>query len=342
MQLTQEQSKAVDIVADRIDKKEKVTIFTGYAGTGKTTTLNVLLDFVKITGVQFVAFTGTAAKRLPGGQTIHSVIYDVIKRRGEVVGFKLKPRHELAHINLFIVDEYSMVNKELFDDLESLGIPILLVGDKFQLPPIGDPHRYVYAEPHAELTQIHRQAENSPLLKLATMVRMGETLPQGLLGNVYVGRKNELESSWLRPDVKIICGKNATKDKINFHIAGQDTPKPGDLIMFLKNDMPIITNGTTGIVTFARTTYGSSRLDVELETGVSLRQILVDWRVQKIKRHQFVDFAWASTCHKAQGATYDSAGLIVDESQLFREHADRWIYTALTRYTGNHNLALLR
>lgn len=43
------------------------------------------------------------------------------------------------------------------------------------------------------------------------------------------------------------------------------------------------------------------------------------------------DFAYAITCHKSQGSQYES-GIIFDESYIFRDNKDRWLYTALTRF----------
>ena len=42
------------------------------------------------------------------------------------------------------------------------------------------------------------------------------------------------------------------------------------------------------------------------------------------------EFAYAITCHKAQGSEFDS-GVVFDESWLFGEDRHRWLYTAITR-----------
>jgi exodeoxyribonuclease-5 len=43
-----------------------------------------------------------------------------------------------------------------------------------------------------------------------------------------------------------------------------------------------------------------------------------------------VDFGWAITCHKSQGSQWDDV-VVHDESGSFREAADQWLYTAITR-----------
>ncbi len=54
----------------------------------------------------------------------------------------------------------------------------------------------------------------------------------------------------------------------------------------------------------------------------------LDWRARK--RFDEFDWAWAATTHKAQGSQWDEV-LVFDESSVFRENADRWLYTATTR-----------
>lgn len=64
-------------------------------------------------------------------------------------------------------------------------------------------------------------------------------------------------------------------------------------------------------------------------------------RKQKVRREDTVcrfEFAYAVTCHKAQGSEYDFV-IVVDESRFF-EDADRWLYTAITR--AKKKLLILR
>ena len=84
-------------------------------------------------GARFCAFTGKAAHVLTcaGAQsasTIHRLIYRVVDER---LRFERRPRAELCEINLIVVDECSMVNSRLGEDLVSFGIPILAVGTRF-------------------------------------------------------------------------------------------------------------------------------------------------------------------------------------------------------------------
>jgi exodeoxyribonuclease-5 len=50
-----------------------------------------------------------------------------------------------------------------------------------------------------------------------------------------------------------------------------------------------------------------------------------------------VDFGWVITCHKSQGSQWDEV-IVHDESGVFREDADKWLYTAVTRTAGGLKL----
>jgi ATP-dependent exoDNAse (exonuclease V) alpha subunit len=73
---------------------------------------------------------------------------------------------------LIICDEVSMVNEKLATDLLSFGVRVLVVGDPAQLPPVRGDGYFMSADPNVMLTEIHRQAWDSPVLRMATQVRM--------------------------------------------------------------------------------------------------------------------------------------------------------------------------
>jgi exodeoxyribonuclease-5 len=54
----------------------------------------------------------------------------------------------------------------------------------------------------------------------------------------------------------------------------------------------------------------------------------VPWQMKR--RHDDFDYGYALTVHKAQGSQWENIYLF-DESYAFREHRDRWLYTAITR-----------
>ena len=74
---------------------------------------------------------------------------------------------------LIVIDECSMVDAELGRDLMSFGVPLLVLGDPAQLPPIQGGGFFTDAEPDAMLTEVHRQAEDNPIVRLSMDVREG-------------------------------------------------------------------------------------------------------------------------------------------------------------------------
>ena len=126
----------------------------GKAGCGKTTLIKKLVS--EISGCQVLAPTNLAASLYHGARTIHSFFYGVLDNLDE--GYQnpqnLLPaktdafRVRLFGIRMFIIDEISMVRADLFEMMNQIcqkamnnsnpfgGIPLVVVGDMFQLPPI--------------------------------------------------------------------------------------------------------------------------------------------------------------------------------------------------------------
>ena len=80
---------------------------------------------------------------------------------------------------LIVLDEVSMVGEEMARDLLAFGKPILVLGDPGQLPPIKGDGAFTRAPPDVMLTEIHRQAGESAIIRLATMARQGQPIPHG-------------------------------------------------------------------------------------------------------------------------------------------------------------------
>lgn len=182
-----------------------ILVVNGYAGTGKTTAVAVVIDALEEMKLHTVllAPTGRSAKVLSGmanrpAFTIHKHIYRQKSVGADGFGqFSLAPNK--ARNTLFVVDEVSLIGIEeathqsstafgtgnLLEDLISFvrgGVDcrLILVGDAAQLPPVG-----LDASPalspdymdgfggvqYAELTSVVRQAKESGILRNATMLR---------------------------------------------------------------------------------------------------------------------------------------------------------------------------
>ena len=75
-------------------------------------------------------------KGCPGAATIHSLIYRARESGEETPSFELWNEAPASKARLIVIDECSMVDAELARDLMSFGVPLLVLGDPAQLPPI--------------------------------------------------------------------------------------------------------------------------------------------------------------------------------------------------------------
>ena len=323
----------------------------GPAGTGKTTLAKAIA--ARVSGVTcFAAFSGKAASvlRLKGcadAATIHNLIYTPAPNKQGKLEFILNEQSRLLAATLLIIDEGSMVDRRLGSDLLSFGRPILVLGDPAQLPPV-DGRGFFSGSPDFLLTDIHRQEENSPIIKLATQVREGKSLAIGEFGTSFVKKKLDVDTdTFLRAD-QVLVGTNETKHRINLRMRelrglppGQ--PQPNDKLVCLKNNASKgIFNGEIYFVTeLLDPSDNIIRMKVRSETGdrsditVNVRREYFEQDVpklpEKVLKHldQFA-FAYALTVHKAQGSEWPSV-VLYDESKTFGEHGVNWLYTGITR-----------
>lgn len=351
MKLTPEQDRALVTLSKSI-YQQPVTVLKGYAGSGKSFTISKFLEYNNFSSVAFVTPTGTAAKVLNmknpelGAQTIHSLIYNVEKDARGQYRFAKKPIQDLAHLDLIIVDEFSMVDGNLMNDLLSFQKPIILVGDPFQLPAVDTsaPNPYL-GQTDAFLEEVHRQALDNPVLWMATEIRNGGFIKSGVYGdNLYVGVTTDATDEWYRKDVQFLCGTNKTRQDINYKVSGSTEVSRDEKIIFLKNDWRAgITNGTIAQLEHhieggkGRYTLTGTSID-----GVSFRRYPAYYQAPLTWNNQFFDKAYAITVHKAQGQTIADPMVIIDESHVFPGHEAQWLYTAITRATGEERVALLR
>src|SRR5215471_8517785 len=191
----------------------------GYAGTGKTTLAKHLADGVD-GKVLFAAFTGKAAcvmrsKGCQGAATIHSLIYRARESGEETPSFELWDEAPASKARLIVIDECSMVDAELARDLMSFGVPLLVLGDPAQLPPIQGGGFFTDAEPDAMLTEVHRQAQDSPIVRLSMQVRNGERLAVGDYGPTSVVKRDDFDPRRALETDQMLVGRNTTRRAYN-------------------------------------------------------------------------------------------------------------------------------
>lgn len=260
--------------------------------------------------------------------------------------FMLNPDSDLCDADFAIVDECSMVDGRMGQDLLSFGKKILVLGDPAQLPPVMGEGFFTSAEPDFMLTEIHRQASENPIIAMATIVREGGTLQLGRYGSSLV-TADRLDPQDVLTYGQILVGKNATRHAVNARVRQlkdiNDTyPQLGERLVCLRNEHDKgLLNGTLWSVTDVGVHDASADSifmtvkpeDGGEEQGVECHSQHFDGRklefYERKEKSEFA-FGYALTCHKAQGSEWPSV-LVFDESATFKEDRRKWLYTAITR-----------
>ncbi len=190
IELDEHQAQAVLTAA-----RSGVFLLTGGPGTGKTTTINAIIDFFEAEGMEILlaAPTGRAAKRMKEttgheSSTIHRLL-ELSRGIGEEDGGSAAARFERNESNpletdVLIIDEMSMVDISLMHALlraVTVGTRVIFVGDVNQLPSVGPGNvlrDMIRSEvfPVVRLTKIFRQASESDIIVNAHKINAGEPI----------------------------------------------------------------------------------------------------------------------------------------------------------------------
>lgn len=335
--LSKEQQDVVRSIIKDIKTKQIVS-FGGSAGCGKTTCITVLSEVLSKFAI--CAFTGKAAhilrKKGLQASTIHSLIYKPVTGIDGKVEFILKDKFELG-IEGFIVDESSMISKDIYQDLLSFNLPVIFVGDHAQLEPIGD-NINIMANPMYKLETIHRNA--GEIAHFADHIRKGK-LPTTFHSKDKVKfiAPSEITDEMLLNTSQMICAFNKTRVSKNNQLRDlkgfTDQLYVGDRVMCLRNNKNLgLFNGMQGEVIKL---HSKSKFDINVDGSLFLNiQYLPsqfgkekpDFEYGKDTPNPF-DYAYWISCHKAQGDQFESVLVLEQECTLW-EHR-RWCYTSASR-----------
>lgn len=376
--LSPDQKKVLKQIVSWYKKDRKAMQFVtlgGYAGTGKTTLIAVLRKkfylIQRDLKVGFVSYTGKAARVLRQKLkeqnviyakdtvgTIHSLIYSpIVNEQEEIVGWEPKKQIEC---NLIIIDEASMVDGTIWRHLLAYGIPIIVVGDHGQLPPIAGNYNLMQ-KPILILEEIHRQAKKNPIIHLSIDARETGIIKCANYSDTVVKyekchpetqeRMNELLSNY-NSETLILCGYNKTRIRLNSFIRsalGFNSlfPVSGDRVICLRNNhKDHIFNGMLGTIEsieHANNEWYRAHIlmDGEEKTYQGListtqfnnpQALNYTHQRKEIMMGDLFDFGYALTVHKAQGS---QAKRVILFEERFPKMTDdqwkRWLYTAVTR-----------
>lgn len=267
-------------------------------------------------------------------------------------------RHHSFSVNGTLVHNCSMVDDQVATDLRSFGKKMLVIGDPAQLPPIRSAGAFTRRPPDHMFHEIHRQAAESPILRLATAARLGQRLPDAMDEPGAIIRRVNVEDA-LREDYQVICGVHRVRWNVTARIRaargfeGVD-PSPGERVLCCRNNRELgLYNGAMGEVVGASqlTHTDQLRLRVRMEDQATAQRLLISrvpfrehgegrLPVEPYSRQvDLFDFGYCLTAHKAQGSEWDNV-VVIDDSESFREDRNRWLYTSITR--ASRNLILLR
>jgi exodeoxyribonuclease-5 len=370
--LTDEQQVACDalvnyVVAHRSNKGRGMPPFRtlgGLAGTGKTTVIKEIVRELDDRGLdaEVSAFTGKACsvlrkKRVTGAKTLHSLMY--ICETDEKTHQVVYTRKHSLDCDFIIIDEASMVSRELYEDLLSFHKPVIFVGDYGQLDPIGDNPKLMQNF-DLRLEKIHRQAEQNPIIRFARDLRRGVQWPYGEYlnadgqGVIIVPRERNI-TNYIQESDQLIVATNATRKKYNGvarALNGFSGPTAiGEKLACLKNDRIFgVFNGLTlwveRIERPARSAYPFYSFKDELDNKfysvpvyeellaqdndfTTYQKRLAERREALPRSVTFFNYGYAITCHKSQGSEYDMVTVCDQYIPVF--DMNKWRYTAATR-----------
>lgn len=385
LELTEDQKRAIQVCKKRYFDGEPYTIISGRSGVGKSATVQYLIKELGLNqnDVAYMSYTGKAAlvlqqRNCPNAQTAHHLLYTsrLNRRTGNYIHTPKKILDE--EYKLIIVDEISMLPKEIWELLLSHKIHVIGLGDDGQLPPLFKNQCHdLLLRPHVKLTQIMRQSMDNEIIEFSMKIRNGEKLPSFYDGkDIKIISKKDLSVKMLKWADQIICAKNSTRREINSLVRDilgfpSNHAVEGDKVVCLKNywnkldigqEEPLI-NGSIGYLTRAvevwskvlwreraylsnfETAYGKTFHDLYINKNVMEGKKLPIpeknlTKAQKERMDLEFEYGYCITGWKSQGSEWDNVLAIEEDFPYDEEEHKKFLYTIMTR--ASKKLILVR
>lgn len=334
--------------------KNRLSVITGLPGTGKTTIIKTLVGVLKESGVKFklCAPTGKAAKRLAESANEEVLTVHRLLEFKASTGFTKNQENRLD-TQYLVIDETSMIDillmKSIFDALPA-DASMVLVGDADQLPSIGPGNilREIVDKQAAtitKLTEIHRQAEGSGIIKVAHSVNSGVKPSLNAWEDVSFVREDNplkiaeliisksLESGFNLSEIQVLTPmkkNNLGSDELNKIMQAKLNKENAktNLAGFFLNDRIIhkinnynknVFNGEMGYI---------KEIDIEGKgLLVDFGDKTIDYATCELDE---IELAYALTIHKAQGSQFPCVILPI-HTQHYMMLKRQIFYTAITR-----------
>lgn len=269
--------------------------------------------------------------------------------------FRLNVDSDLRRASLLVIDECSMVEGKMGEDILSFNVPVLVLGDPAQLPPVKGSGFFTADEPDVLLTEIHRQARDNPIIRMAEQVRKGGSLMPGEYGSSRVITLAQATAELFTSHDQMICGREkrprgggiyrqALNNRMR-QILGHNVeiPTTNEKVICLRNNREAgLLNGGMFIVQksfdtgdgFISMTMCREEEKEKLQAVVCHKRIFLGQELEyadfSARDIEHFDFGYAITCHKSQGSQWPSV-LVFDQSRIFSSSRMNWLYTAITR-----------
>lgn len=339
-------------------RDNRITILNGSAGTGKTTMVREIADYIG--AVAFTATTHEAAGVLTSKGCKASTIHSHLKLKlGWEKGVRRLLKQGLSDYKyLVIVDEGSMLTSELCYYIEhDVRNKYLIVGDDKQLPPVGEKVSPIFMRgyPTFTLTHVFRQASDNDNIDLSLNL---DRLYQKTDGKNYKWINPKTIPSLIDQGAIHVSWRNVIANAVNRRyreIKGVVDP-------YIVGETVIVQQTIDNYYNGERVVIESISLEEHMTIPVYLinddlfiprNEEVMKSVLQKLASEKkwslfyaihdsitTVKHPYAMTIHKSQGSTFDN--VIVSVTDCLRnpnqEELKKLLYTALTRTSNNNYL----